>query len=196
MSDDREVTNLEKLLDRLGEAGEGCERVSLGAMLNAAGRRSFGPLLLVPGLIVLSPLSGVPGVSTTAAVVVLLIAGQLLLGRTYFWLPRSLLRRSAPQAKFERALRFLRPGAQLVDKLVRPRLIMLTHGAALYAIAAVCVVIAITMPPLEIVPFANTTSGAALTAFGLALIAHDGLFVLLGLALCTMTPALIAHTVF
>ena len=52
------------------------------------------------------------------------------------------------------------------------------------------------MPPLEIVPFANTTSGLALTAFGLALIAYDGVLITLALAFCVTSPALVALAVF
>jgi len=196
MRDDRQPTNLEQLLDRLSEAGEGYGHVSLGTMLDTVGRRSFGPLLLVLGLIALSPLSGVPGIPTTLAVMVLLIGGQQLLGRTHFWLPRFLLRRSTSREKFERTLRFLRPGARFVDKLVRPRLTALTQSAALYAIAVLCIVIAMTMPPLEIVPFANTTAGAALAAFGLALIAHDGILAMVALAFCGTSATLIAFAVF
>lgn len=59
---------------------------------------------------------------------------------------------------------------------------MLARGPFAYLIGAVCILVAISMPPLELVPFANTTTVAALTAFGLALIAHDGLIAVLGLA--------------
>ena len=44
------------------------------------------------------------------------------------------------------------------------------------------VAIGATMPPLEILPFLATTAGAALTMFGLALIARDGLMALIGMA--------------
>jgi hypothetical protein len=73
---------------------------------------------------------------------------------------------------------------------------VLTHSVALYAIAVLCIVIAVTMPPLEVVPFANSTAGGALMAFGLALIAHDGVLVVIALAFCVTSLALIAWAVF
>jgi hypothetical protein len=55
VSRDQEVTNLEQLLDRIGKATQDDDRVSLGAVLDVVGRRSFGPLLLLAGLVPLAP---------------------------------------------------------------------------------------------------------------------------------------------
>jgi hypothetical protein len=41
--------------------------------------------------------------------------------------------------------------------------------------------IALAIPPMELVPFAATIAGAALTAFALSLIADDGLLMLIAL---------------
>ncbi len=45
--------------------------------MQAVGSRSFGPLLLVAGLVTLSPAGDVPGVPTIMAAFVFLVAGQL-----------------------------------------------------------------------------------------------------------------------
>ncbi|SMP71332.1 Exopolysaccharide synthesis, ExoD [Desulfonatronum zhilinae] len=85
---DQEISNLEQLLDRIEEVASGRNRVSLGSIVEAVGSRSFGPLLLLAGIILASPLSGIPGMPTTMAVVVLLIAIQLLIGRKHLVLRR------------------------------------------------------------------------------------------------------------
>lgn len=173
--------DLEGLLDFLEDAGKesDSDAVSVEKMLESVGTRSFGAMLLVPGLLTFSPLSGIVGLPTLCGVLVLLIAGQLLARRKHFWLPRWLLKRSVPRQKFLKALRFLRPGARWIDKLVDPRLTALTHGAATWCVAIICILIALSMPVLELVPFANSLSGAALAAIGLGLIARDGLLVLI-----------------
>ena len=56
--DESPVANLEQLLKRLGQVAQDRERVTLGTILHAVGRRSFAPLLLIAGLIALSPLEG------------------------------------------------------------------------------------------------------------------------------------------
>ena len=61
--------------------------------------------------------------------------------------------------------------------------IVRTVGAGKYVIVVVSSVIAVTMPVLELVPFTATAAGAVLTAFGLGLIACDGLLVLFALML-------------
>lgn len=178
---DQEIHNLEGLLDRLAEARTEADHIEVSTMLELVGFRSFGALLLVPAVIVLSPLSGIPGLPSVMAAVVVLIAAQLLVGRRHFWLPGWVLHRRVPRSKFDKALRFLRPITCWLDKLVKPRLTMLTRGASVYLIALLCIGIAATMVPMELIPFGNSTAGAALTVIGLALIAHDGLLVLVAL---------------
>lgn len=184
MSDREEPTNLEQLLDRIGEAAEAGERVSLDAVLHLVGDRSFGVLLLAAGLITLAPLLGdIPGMPTLMGVFVGLIAVQLLLRREHFWLPRWLLRRSVDPDKLRKALKWMRPPARFIDRLLRPRLTILTRSAAVHVIAAVCILVAAVMPMMEVVPFSANVAGGVFAAFGLSMIARDGLLALLALAI-------------
>lgn len=184
MSEQREVDSLEALLDQLRELAADRDRVDVGAVHEAVGRRSFGPMLLIPGLLALSPLSGMPGVPTTVGVMVLLITGQLLLGRASFWLPAFVRRRSIARDRLEKVIRMLRPVARLIDRLMRPRLKWVTNGLGVYIIAATCLVLSLIAPFLEIVPFAITGVGGAITAFGLSLIADDGALAGVAFLLC------------
>lgn len=56
MRHDNPPTNLEELLDRLDEAAEEEDDVTLDTVMDEVGRRSFGPLLLLTGLLMM-PLS-------------------------------------------------------------------------------------------------------------------------------------------
>ena len=177
----REITTLRQLLDRLDKAATG-ERVDVECMLQAVGRSSFGALLLLGGLVTLSPLDIIPGIPTLIAVAVLIVCVQLLSGRRYFWLPAWVLRRSIATRRFRRALAWLQKPARFGDRLVRPRLTTLTTDAAIKVIAVGCIVVALAMPVMEVVPFSANLAGTALTAFGLAVIAHDGLLALVAFA--------------
>lgn len=183
MSEQAELHDLAGLVDRIREGAEDGEEVSLEHLMDKVGRRSFGPLLLLIGLIALSPLSGIPLIPTTLGVMVILISGQLLVRRKCLWLPQWALSRTIKRSKIEKAAKFLRRPARFVDRLIRPRLTWLTEGAATYGIAVMCILIAATMPPLELLPFMASTAGAALSAYGLALIAHDGLLALIAFVL-------------
>src|SRR5215471_16882345 len=92
--------NLNQLLDKLSEASaNGGAEVSLADVVEAIGRRSFGPLLLVVGLLATSPITSIPGMPTTFGVLVALIAVQLLLRRDRFWLPRWIASRRMKREK-------------------------------------------------------------------------------------------------
>lgn len=174
MDGHKKANNLNGMLDSLEGAGEGDGRVAVADILDTIGQRSFGPMLLVPGLIVLSPIAGIPGVGTAAGVAVFLIAGQLLIGCKNFWLPGFIRRREVGRERLEKSVRTLRPAARIVDRILRPRLDFLTRRPFVYVVAATCVLLALMLPVLDMVPFTSLIPAAAITAFGLAIIAHDG----------------------
>ncbi|GHE21860.1 exopolysaccharide biosynthesis protein [Halomonas urumqiensis] len=188
--------HLAELLDRLGHAGQQKSSVSLGAILDSIGRRSFAPFLLVAGLITLAPLVGdIPGVPTLMATLVILSAGQLLAGREHVWLPAWLLNRRVSRQRFTHVLGWARRPARWIDRLLKPRLTRLTRSPAHRLVALTCLVIALAMPPMEVVPFTANGAGLALTLFGLALLADDGLLALLGYALTGGTLAVVLISV-
>lgn len=192
-----EPTNLENVLDRIAKAEDDDvgDLTSIGAVVNELGRRSFAPLLLLPGLVTLLPIGGIPGVPTLMSVLILLVSVQLLFGRQSFWLPGWLLDRSVQRSKLETSRRWMRRPARLIDVLLRPRLTFLTNGPGVYLIALISVVIALMMPPMEFVPFSAIGAGLALTLLGLALLAYDGFVALLGIIVTISTLWLVFSSV-
>lgn len=178
----RPVLTLTEVIDRMVEAGEG-DRVSGDELLAVFGARTYGPLILMPSLLLVSPLSAIPGFSTLMGVTIVLIAGQMLLGRETPWLPALVLRRSVPRERLARAARVLRRVARAVDAVVRPRLSALTGGVCARAIALVCACIGLVIPPMEVVPMTSTTAGAVVAVFALALTAGDGVLALAAILL-------------
>jgi hypothetical protein len=179
----QELTNLEQLLDKIEGAAVDEDEISLGKVVHAVGARSFGPLLLMAGLVMTSPLSGVPGVPTTMGVLVLLIAVQMLLGRHCFWLPKWMLNRSVKRGRLQKALGWARRPAKFVDRWSSPRLTGLVQRGGACTVAVVCVVFALGLPLMELVPFSATLAGVAYAAFGLSLITRDGYLGLIAFAL-------------
>lgn len=188
--------SLAEVVEQVTHSGEPGEPISVDEIIEAIGQRSFGPLIVVPGLIVLSPLSGMPGVPTLGGIAVLLIAGQMLLGRESPWLPELLRRRTISNDRMAKAGSFLMPVARFVDRFTGRRLVWLTRKPYSYLIAAACVLIALVMPPLEVIIFANVLTAAAITAFGLALVADDGLLAAIAFALAAGSIGLLVTTVF
>jgi hypothetical protein len=169
------------VLEELEASLAGRDQTSIAEIQQAIGERSFGPLLLVMGLMPLSPLGLVPTLPTMFAIAVALVAGQLVIGRDRFWLPRQIAGRSMPAARVRRAIRLARRPARWLDRVVRPRLQILTGAVWTRAVAVACIVVAFAIPPLELVPFGVAVPAAAITAFGLGLTARDGALVLVAL---------------
>ena len=187
-------SDLSELLDVIEDVADKHSEVSFRQIYDAVGHRSFGPLLLLAGIIVLMPVVGdIPGVPTIMGAVVVLIAVQLLMRRRDFWLPRRVLDASLRASKVSKGVGWLRKPAAFVDKLLRPRLTHFVTGAATYAIAVVALVIGLAQPFMELVPFSANGAGAVLTALGLALIARDGLVALAGMGLAALTGSIVAY---
>lgn len=192
-----EPQSLEQLLECLQQAASEseCKSITLKEMMQAIGDRSFGPLLLFGGVILTSPLSGIPGMPTTMSIFVLLIALQLLIHKKHFWLPNWLLKRSVDGHRLHQAARAVRRPARFVDKWTKPRMEAFSGTVSVHLIALLCVLVALGTPAMEVVPFSATLAGAALSIFGLSLITRDGLLVLFALIISGATLGFIVYAI-
>lgn len=192
-----ELSGLDDLLDRLSEAANDEGSLSVGTAMDEIGRRSFGPILLLAGLVAIAPIVGdIPGVPTTMGVLVLLSVTQILFGRDHIWIPGWIESRSASEEKVSKALDWLRKPARFADRITRPRLRTLVDDRGRYLIAAACIVIALSMPFLEFVPFSSSGAAAGLVAFGLALVSHDGLVAAVAFVVTALTYGIVGYAVF
>lgn len=182
MNEQIEFQSLQDLLKRIREISQNKEDISVGEIMEMVGGRSYGPLLLLAGLVTLAPVIGdIPGIPTILGAIVFLFSAQLLYGKEHFWLPKFLLNRSVAGKKLKKGIEWLESPARVIDKLLKPRFTLLVKDTAVYVIAFMCLLIASVMPIMEFVPFSANAAGAALTVFGLALIARDGLLLLVAL---------------
>ncbi len=188
---DESPQNLEQLLKHVDGLAEGQEQVSMRTVVDSIGRRSFGPLLLIMGVVLFSPLSGIPGMAIFAGIFVMLIALQMLFGRSNFWLPAFILDRSVPRDRLEKAINWVLPTARRIDRLIKPRLNFMLHPSSTFLIAGLCVAVAAGLPFLELVPFSSSIVGLALAILGLALVARDGLLVLIAVCLIVTAAGLL-----
>lgn len=170
-------------------------KVSVGDVSHMLGPRSFSPFILAVGLIALTPIDSIPTLPTTFGVIVFVTVGQMLLGRRSLWLPGFASRRAVDADGLKKALAWLRPYAKWCDRWLRTRMVILTHGPFLYAIAFSCLLLAALMPMLELVPLVSTVPAAAFTAFGIALLLGDGVAALAGFGFTAITLALIVGLV-
>jgi hypothetical protein len=188
------ITNVQGLLDTLEKCVEAEKDISLQDVLDEVGQRSFGPLLLLAGLVMAAPgIGDIPGVPTGVGMFVLMIAGQMLLQRRHFWLPQWMLKRAVSDKHLCKAIGWVRTPAHNIDRLLKPRLLWLTKRPGSYLIALTCVLIALVTPTMELVLFSANVAGLALMLFGLAVVAHDGILALFAYALTVAVAAPIGY---
>lgn len=156
------------------------EKLSLGEVLDSVGRRTYGPLLLVIGLIAVSPLTALPGTTWFVAVLTLLVAGQMALGMKRIWLPRKAREMGLPRDGVTRAVKACRGVARGVDALLKPRLKFLSKPPFVNLVALLVIGAALITFPLGLIPLAPVAPGLAVVFFGLGMTARDGLWLLLG----------------
>ena len=175
----QEFRHLADILDAIEDADRGGQ-ITVGDILNEIGTRSFAPIILVPALILVSPLSGIFGLPTIGAIFIFLITVQKLAGRPHVWMPDILKRRGVKSARLTKAVDWLRSPVEWIDARTHRRLTMLvtraTNILTLTIIAAICVII----PFLEVLPMVTSVFAAAICFFAIGLLARDGLFTLLG----------------
>lgn len=155
----------------------GGERVSLGDMVDAFDARAYGPLIVLFAAPNVLPIA-LPGISALLGAPLILLTGQLMIGRRRPWLPDVLRRRSLARDSFESLVGRIVPRLVRLEALIRPRLLPLTSSWGKRLIGAVGVVLAaIVFLP---VPFGNAIPGVALVLMAVGLLGRDGLAVVAG----------------
>jgi hypothetical protein len=165
-----------QLGDLISGAAQGENGISLGTIVDAAGRDAVGLLLSLPALIILLPVSVVPGVSPLCALLVLFSALHEVAGLRALWLPERVRAIRFDQSRLTRPLASLTAWMGRIDRLTRPRLpFFLTGRARLLAATAITVLAAGTIV-LSFVPLADMALTLPMLCFGLAIRTGDGLF--------------------
>jgi hypothetical protein len=173
-----EVNDMRSLLVSLADNTEG-ETVSIADLLNAVGRRSYGPVLLLLGFIAVSPLSLVPGANWLVALITLIFAVQIVIGLRYPWLPKRALNVSFPRKYLLSGIKAAEKHAYTVDQILKPRLTFLTRPPFINIVALACIAAALITIPLGLVPLGPLLPSLTILLFGLALTARDGFVLLL-----------------
>lgn len=181
-SDHETIHSVCDILGVLRRTADADDKVTIGDVLDAIGDRSYGPALLIPALIEITPIGGVPGVPSFLALFIALVAGQLLFDKDHLWLPHFIQRRSVSGDKLHQAADRLNPLAKRLDRWFHGRLTRFVRQPWPRIAAAIVMALCLTVPPLELVPFASTAPMLAIAAFGLALLVRDGLLMIAAMA--------------
>lgn len=171
------------VMNMLRATADAHDKVTIGNVLDAVGDRSYGPALMIPALIEITPVGGIPGVPSFLALLIALMAAQLLFDKDHLWLPAFVQKRSVSGAKLHKAADKLDPLAIRLDRWFHGRMSRLIRQPWPRLAAGLVILLCLAVPPLELVPFASTAPMLAIAAFGLALLVRDGLLMIAAFAL-------------
>ena len=163
-----------EILDCLDQMAEGQDSVSVEDVVGSFGKRTFGPVIMVPALLELSPVGAIPGVPTFLAVTIAILAAQKMFGREHLWLPGWIGHRCVSSDKLRKSTKKLRPIAAFMDRHFHGRLKSLTHAPFSRIAAGMVILLCATVPFLEVLPFASSGPMLAIAMFGLAVLVRDG----------------------
>jgi len=153
------------------------DTISLGALSDGMEERAFGLLLLLLAL----P-CGLPFVYLLPQIValpMLMLVGQMAMGRRSPWLPDALRQRELPIGRFLNVVATARKYAGWLERLAHERISWLTSSSSTRIVGALLLIpCASILVPL---PLTNTVPGIAVALAAVGLIERDGLFVLLGI---------------
>lgn len=173
------LTDIVKELERSAEETEG-DVVQVGDLVDALDERGYGPALAILPLIELTPIGGIPGFPTALALTLALITLRLLMGYDHFWVPEWLRRRRLDSHKVIKSMEWLKPVSLRIDAKLHKRLSPLAGAAGRRAACIVILCLLLTVPPLELIPFATSGPMIVIALFGLGLLFRDGLLMLIG----------------
>lgn len=159
-----------RLLSDFASQWEG-DRVRLRDVVDVLDDRAYGLLLLVLAVPNIIP-NPIPGLSGMLGVPLILVAGQLMIGRRHPWFPAVLAERSISTANFEAIVLKLVPWLQKLERLLHPRLRWLCRPPSEQLLAAFCLILGIVLA-LPI-PLGNTVPALAISLIALGFIEHDG----------------------
>lgn len=162
--------------------------VSLASVLDLAGERVFGFLFVLLALPSALPVPA-PGYSVPFGIILLILAGQLIIGRQRPWFPQKWLNHQIPIEKVQGFVRAGLSWLRRIELISRPRLTpVCTSFVGRVVIGCAITLMAISM--MIPIPGTNTLPAMGIFITGFGLLDDDGIISLAGIVVCLLGLAL------
>jgi hypothetical protein len=173
--DDPSQSIIARIVSLAEEAGP--EGMTIRDVLDRLDERAFGVAILIMAIPCLIP--GLYGPPQILGVPIILLAGQMALGRREPWLPEALLKRQLSKAWLDGMAGFAVKRMGWFERLSRPRLSFFAQGAGERLAAVFMILATLTI----VLPMTNTIPSIALALLATGVLQRDGLFVAAGAAI-------------
>jgi hypothetical protein len=161
-------------------------QISIGRFVEMLGDRSFALSILIFSLPNSLPVPGIPGFSTLTGIPILLIALQIMFGRSAIWLPEKVAEKHFSHAIIVKIVNKALPVISWLERYIKPRMTFMCESLGERAIGFLIVVMSIILA-LPIVG-GNFLPGFSISLMALALLENDGIFAIFSMvfALCSV----------
>jgi hypothetical protein len=160
------------------------EEITVRTVIVALGVRAYSLLLILLALPFITPIP-LPGLSTPFGLAIALIALRLTLGQRP-WLAKTFQRRVLPTKFFDQLMRFAGKIIAGFEKLLKPRLAILTeYGWQRQIHASLMLVSGLALLLPVPIPFTNSFPAWVVLLMAAGLLERDGLFVTAAYAMFT-----------
>jgi hypothetical protein len=182
--------------DLSGGPVDGQDHITLGEILRRIGLRGFGPILVIVSGLLLLPIGMIPGVPGAVAIVLGLVAIELVSGGKAIRLPDRVARLSLRASLISGTVARSRPVTRAIGRLLRPRAVAFVTARATQVLTGLVLgTIAVVMFVVGFVPGLPFLLAVPVFLMGLGLTARDGRVLALGLC-SILAPAIYAARAF
>lgn len=163
--------------------------IEVRVLIDRLDERAFALPILIMAIPCLVP--GLPGPPQIFGVPIILLAGQMVLGRREPWLPGALLRRKVPRGWLVSMGGFADKRLRWLERLSKPRWRFLASGFGERVIALFMILATLVMMP----PITNSVPALGLTLMAVGILQRDGLFAGLGAMIAAAWIALLVSLI-
>lgn len=167
------------------------ERIRVADLLAAMRDRAFGALIFIFAMPNILPTP--PGTSAILGIPLLFLAAQMAFGQTP-WLPKLIADRSMLRSDFAGMVAKASPWIAKAERMLKPRLAVLSTPAAERLVGCFCLILAIVLA-LPI-PLGNMLPALALCVIAFGILEKDGVWISLGVAVGIVSLFLVAGVAY
>lgn len=171
---------LSKLLAKAVSDGDS-DYVTISELLSGVKTQALAIMLMLFALPNIPP--SLPGTSAITGMPLVILTLQMALGQT-LWLPKIIANRAVPRAGLLGVLRWAEPYFHKVERLLRPRGLMLTTPMSKQVIGGLMLLLSILI--LLPIPLGNTVPSISIVIIAMGLAQRDGLFIVGGLTMACL----------
>ncbi len=164
------------------------KQITLEKLVKSLNHRVYGMGILIFSLPSLVPLSIIPGVAAFFSLPIILLSLQLIFSKKVPWLPKRLKNKAIQTDLLKKIFNYSIPYLQKIEQIIKPRYHFFSSKSIeiLVGILLTWLSILLILP----IPLSNMLFGSLISLLAIGLIEKDGLVLLIGIILGSITITL------